>query len=186
MSYDNFTAMNANPITTVDIGTILTIGDKVHHVDGYDYYRQVGDGDGWNVADCDDYTSPPPAPPVPIVLAQKYTVHTTVMYFGSSSDAQFKNNALGTINAGDYYQFASSDATVQLGTDNMHPLYWINIKDNIAPTTAIKPSKPAAPPEPVYKPSEVPIGTEADTTWKATYKSFHTDRHADTYQLTMP
>lgn len=61
MNYD-FDYMKDHPVEVHNQGEIWTVTNKVHHQDGYDYYRRDGQVDGFNVLDCDDYT--PPQPPV--------------------------------------------------------------------------------------------------------------------------
>jgi hypothetical protein len=81
MNYNNFTAMNANPIATVAQGTIMTVVAIVHHAIGYTYYKtDVNDPDGWNTLDCPDYTAPAPAPapaPEPAAPAKPFASDET-------------------------------------------------------------------------------------------------------------
>lgn len=154
MNYD-FDTMVKNPVETHNQGEIWTVTNKVHHEDGYDYYRRDGQVDGFNVLDCDDYT-PPPAPvvpPVPYVPpaapvtgnpAQKYTLLTTLMTFKTSSDALGLHNGQTTLKPGTYFVWATDGKAYQLGTDNMHTPTdnWVNTNQNKAPlppTTRIDP-----------------------------------------------
>jgi hypothetical protein len=187
MNYD-FDTMVKNPVETDHKqGEIWTITNKVHHQNGYDYYRRADQVDGFNVLDCDDYTPPPPAPYIPPAApevapaAQKYTVKATVMYFGNAQDAQFKKNALGTIQPSkEYYLFEIANSVVYLGKDNMHAQYWINTKDNVAPVVVKEPPKS---PAKILLPSQVKPGAQDDNKWKGSYVSFHHDRHSDLYEV---
>lgn len=62
-----FAYMVDHPVETHNQGEVWTVTNKVHHEDGYDYYRREGQVDGFNVLDCDDYTPPAPLviPPLP-------------------------------------------------------------------------------------------------------------------------
>jgi hypothetical protein len=181
MNYDNFTAMSNNPVATVDQGTILIAADKVHHNIGYDYYRQANEVDGFNVADCDDYTPPapmpapyvPPAAPVPVPLAKKYQVLTNLAYYDTLNDATWHRNSKGSIPAGTYYDFDDNGKLKHLGIDNMKALFWINTEQNVAPV--VVPVKVAEKPKPA-----------ATTEWKATRVWFYPDSNRtqfDKYEL---
>jgi len=61
MNYD-FDYMAEHPVEVHNQGEIWVVTNKVHHADGYDYYRRDGQVDGFNVLDCDDYTPPAPVP----------------------------------------------------------------------------------------------------------------------------
>lgn len=184
MTYDNFTAIEANPVRQLEKDEEITVVAICHHNIGYNYYLpDANNPTGYNVLDCNDVPPPPPPPPpaapVTAPAAQKYTVKATIMYFGSNEDAQFKKNGIGTISPGSYYIFDIGDSVVYLGKDNMHAAYWINTKDNVV--TAPKPApKPVQ--TPALLPSEVKVGTANDTAWKASYKQFYGDGRSDKYQ----
>lgn len=118
----------------------------------------------------------PPAAPVAVQKPQTYQLLTIAMWFGSSVDAEFKQNAQGTLAKGSYYRFQTTSLSVQLGTDNMHALYWINIKDNVAPPPA--PPTPTAVAEQVAAPSET-----APDEWKSTFVAFNTNRQPVKYVM---
>jgi hypothetical protein len=64
MNYPTFDYMESHPVETGHAaGEKWQVTNKVHHVNGEDYYRREGQVDGFNVKDCDDYT--PPAPDEP-------------------------------------------------------------------------------------------------------------------------
>jgi hypothetical protein len=195
MNY-HFDYMKDHPVEVHDNGEIWTVTNKVHHEDGYDYYRREGQVDGFNVLDCDDYTPPAPAPyvppaaPVPVKLADVINLVTFVPTYSNELDAANRSNtkATGSFPPGKYYQFATSDTgMLNIGLTNQAiTTVWINPKDNKAPeivpveTTpvSVKESAPTA-----IKPSEVPIGKANDTAWKLTYRSYHADRSPDTYEI---
>lgn len=183
MNY-HFDYMVDHPVEVHNQGEIWTVTNKVHHENGYDYYRREDQVDGFNVLDCDDYTSPPP--PVPYVPpaapevalpAQTYTLVTTVMTFDTQQDAYFRQNAKGTMPAGKYYIFDDVDTTLYIGKDNQHPLYWINKKDNKLPVVVPPVAKPPLPP------SQIKVGQADNTKWMGSYKSFHPNRSSDLYEV---
>lgn len=69
MNY-SFDFMKDHPVEVHNQGEVWTVTNKVHHQDGYDYYRRDGQVDGFNVLDCDDYIAPTPAPVEPPVSPQ--------------------------------------------------------------------------------------------------------------------
>lgn len=122
--------------------------------------------------------SAPPAAPVPYTPAEKYTLLTTLMTFKNSQDAMSGVNGQSTLAAGTYYVFAKEGKAYNLSKDNMkNGNQWVNVLYNIIPAAKPIPVNP-----PLLKPSQVPIGPDNDTTWKATYRSFHLDRHSDPYK----
>lgn len=183
-----FDAIDNNPITYIPPDPITFTAQLTRSdIPQFTYYLEDANvHQGYNSLDVTAYTPPPPivvvskpyvapAAPEPVVRSQKYEVHIQLKWYLSSPDAQFKRNPQGSLPVGDsYYRFATGDSTVQLGPDNMHSMWWINTKDNIAPVVI---------PVKILKPSEVPIGSDNDTKWKATYKSFHIDRTSDPYTL---
>ena len=57
-----FEYMVNNPVESHNADELWMVTNKVHHEDGYDYYRREGQIDGFNVLDCDDLGSPAPTP----------------------------------------------------------------------------------------------------------------------------
>lgn len=176
-------------------GTSFMAQAIIHHDDGYDYYMpNLTDPSGFLVNDCQDYVAPPyvpPAAPVPVTKPETYTLLTTVVYYSNAQDAVNDTNAKTTLPAGIYYVFAKNNGMLNLSTNNVKDMQqWINPAQNIeqaAPAVVVEPVPEPTPvpvePVAVLKPSEVTIGTEADTAWQATYVSFHPDRSPDTYEL---
>jgi hypothetical protein len=178
MNYDNLSAMENNPVSTVSEGTIMTVVAIVHHNTGGQYYKtSLADPDGFNIVDCDNYTPdpPPPAPePAPYVpptaalpvptTEQKYLVVKTILYFRAATKAASHQDAVGTVKPGSYYIFKTDPSGMQNITKTKGaPGFWINPEDNV-------PDVP--PPLPVAAtPAQV-----ADNTWKSTYSSFSDDR----------
>jgi len=112
----------------------------------------------------------PPAAPETATLAEKYQLVTTLKYYGSLEDIQKDHNALGTIDPGDYYVFATEGIFKNLSTSNMtDQLKWVNILDNKLP-------EPVVPPVPANVPVQVetrPTDTEASI--RGSFRPFTTD-----------
>lgn len=175
LAQPTFEAVVANPITTSDSSTVFTAVAELKRADFPQYTYYLDDANtphGWNAADTEPvavapmpapYT--PPAAPVTAPLAKKYTLLTTVMYFGNASDAQFRKNGIGTLAPKEYYLSEETDIAVHLGDDNMHAKYWVSKKDNVAPEI-------------------VPVNTNG---WKASYKPFYPEQREkyDNYELQM-
>jgi hypothetical protein len=90
MNWD-FEKMVNNPIEVHHLGEVITVTNKVHHVDGYDYYRRADQVDGFNVLDCDDYTPPAPAPdPVPSPTPAAETPALPVLNYVTYPEAKQK------------------------------------------------------------------------------------------------
>ena len=141
MNYREFEYMASHPVEAHAAGEVWTVTNKVAHVNGHHYYRREGQVDGFNVADCDDYTPPPPAPPRPIPQLYNYTVITRVMRFTSATDALHHQNVSGDIEAGEYIVISKQDNAYNLSDDNMKDRgWWVNTADNvIAPIPDLTP-----------------------------------------------
>lgn len=202
MNYDNLPAMEANPVATVPINTIMTVVSEVHHNTGGTYYRtDVNDPDGYNVVDCDDYVPPllpaPPAAPLPIPTStDPYQLIKAIPGYNTSNDAANNTSPITTLEIGTYYIFNRRYSTVK--TDEVIALNvtrtpgvagaWINPNDNLPnppPEPVIAPPAPtpstgwegprSAPAE--AEPTPVPVTvTPNPNAWKLTYKPLNTDR----------
>ena len=181
MNYDNLTAMEAHPVATVAVNTVITVADKVQHVTGGQYYRQAGDPDGFNVADCDDYTPAPPAAPMPIPTSTTpYTVYTLMDGYTTGNRAANRLQPPDVpVAAGSYYifnRYSSQDGKNTLLAVNVTKTpgasgAWINVEDNKEPSatpisdwstgTVPAPTVPPAPPAPTNK-----------IDWRTTYQPF--------------
>lgn len=183
MNY-HFDYMKDHPVEVHNQGEIWTVTNKVHHEDGYDYYRRDGQVDGFNVLDCDDYTPPPPVPysppaaPVPInVATTDISIVTVLMTFPSATDAQNHTKAQTTIPNGNYKIYKTAiNGMLQIAKDNTGLKYWINPADNVV----------AAPAEPT--PIKVTVTPEAapasPTSWKASYKPLNKNNQPTKYKTT--
>lgn len=193
-------------VTTLAQDTRFPIGGYAinNHFPTYKYalspedYQRAANGDystnnGINCLDLEEIPAPvpvkpyqPPAAPAPIPVATTpYGLVTTVKAYDSATDAANNTNARTTLTKGNYLIYktainnclyiAAIDATLK---------YWINPADNVvvAPTPLVDKQVEAKTPVVALKPSEVPIGTEADSSWKI-MNSFHPDRSPDTYEL---
>lgn len=124
----------------------------------------------------------PPAPPIIAAPAEKYTLLTILKYYGSLGDAQSDHNAIGTIDKGSYYVFATEGIYKNISTSNMDDQNkWVNTLDNKTVISVVTPVTQSSPP--ALLPSEVRIGTTNDTKWMSTYRSFHMDRSSDLYEV---
>lgn len=151
MNYD-FDIMSRNPVEVHNAGEVWTVTTKVHHIDGYDYYRRDGQIDGFNVADCDDYT--PPAPPVapqvintpnvPVPKVEQYPVITKLMVFDTAEDAKGRRNYTGTdIEPDTYIVIQKDEQAYLLSKNNRTDIGWVNTYDNKPP--APEPVQPTLP-----------------------------------------
>lgn len=141
MNY-HFDYMKDHPVEVHNQGEVWTVTNKVHHEDGYDYYRRDGQIDGFNVLDCDDYMPPsppppvpyaPPAAPVPVTKAEVYDLVTSVPYFATASDAFHNKQSLGSLSATSYFVFSKDIGMLNLTTNNQKDLqHWINPALNVA------------------------------------------------------
>lgn len=189
LSLPDFETVCNNPFSTAGDNQVITVVATLVRPDfpQFTYYLENASSPvGWNTLDCTDYAPPepvfppvvPPLPaaPLPVKPSEMYTLVTTVMTFQTDTAAIAGQVAQATLKPGTYYIWQKTGRAYQLGTDNMHEPTdnWINIDDNIKPI-----------PKPVTKilPSQVSIGTSADTTWLATYKPFHLDRTSDVYEM---
>lgn len=120
----------------------------------------------------------PPAAPIPFPSAEKYTTVTLLKTFLNAADAMSGQKPQTTLAKGTYFVYSKNGKAYNLSVDNMKEGVWVNTLDNIPPMP-----KPVLQPDPVYKPSEVPIGEANNDRWKATYTSFYPDRRSVTYQL---
>jgi hypothetical protein len=135
----------------------------------------------------------PPAAPVVVAKAERYITLTTLPYYATLEAVQNPKTEAGTLPVGKYYVWekgGSNSTYYNLTDDNTkNQNKWINILSNKTPLNPPVLSTPMQKPVEIplssvsSKPSQVPIAAENDSTWKASYKSFHTDRHSETYQL---
>jgi hypothetical protein len=70
---------------------------------------------------------------------------------------------------------------------------WLGPRESGAAEVVAAPTTTSPPLQPVIresqipkKPSEVPIGTQADNTWKSSYKTLNTQNHSEEYELVQP
>lgn len=187
----DFTDRHNNPIEGVTKGFVFDCQQVYTTQDGSRYYvADPQNSGGYYVPDCDAYIPPPPPPiappaaPVTVPPAERYTTITTLMTFPTSADAMSSTNGLTTLKSGTYYVWAKNGKAYQLSTDNMHEPTgnWINTLLNVPD----KPKPPVVipiPSKPVLLPSQVKPGTESDTAWRSSYKSFYHDRHSDLYEV---
>lgn len=139
-----------HPIAGVSKGMPFTAVALYTTQDGNRYYSpDIQNSGGFHISDCQDYVAPPPQPYVPpapavkVPLVPYYEVVTTLMYFKTAIDAKRHENALGTINKGQYVEIKSEDnvkCLVRKNTDT--DSLWINTSDNIveAPTIELQPA----------------------------------------------
>lgn len=138
LNYGTFEIMEAHPIATAPVDTVMTVVALVRHNNGYQYYRtDLNDPDGWNVLDCDDYTPPPtpyvpPAAPVTGTPAEQYTLKATVMWFDNADDAAARKKAKGTLPEGKYFVIDKKEKAYNLSNDlTKDRQQWVNILDNV-------------------------------------------------------
>ncbi|CAB4132490.1 hypothetical protein UFOVP253_26 [uncultured Caudovirales phage] len=173
----HFDYMSQHPVEVHNQGEILTMDNKVHHEDGYDYYRCADDVDGFNVLDCDDYTPPYVLPAAPLVpkLAQTIQLNTTVDVYGSAADADNRNKdkRVGTFPALnidgkqiDYYLFSTAATGMQeIGITNQTKVtVWMNPKDNVAPPMPEVKAAEVVTPAPIV-PTVTHPAPQADAPW---------------------
>lgn len=182
MNYE-FAYMVDHPVETGHkAGEIWTVTNKVHHEDGYDYYRRDGQVDGFNVADCDDYTPPappyvPPSAPVQVPGVTYYTIQPDVIkYYDTAADAKNDTNAKGVKAKGQYIELTRDGIAIKLVKSNSEVAgdFWINDFDNKpAEVVAAAPTLPVDPPKPVQETVDV---TPAPTAEKLSYGWIREDR----------
>lgn len=146
MNY-NLEQMVKSPVEVHNVGEIWTVTNKVHHSNGYDYYRREGQVDGFNVLDCDDYTPPvpyvPPAPPEPIKIAEKYELVTDLLCYGEAQKALAATTPVGELKAGTYYVWGRDKGCINLSTSNMKDHnQWIEERRNVVAAPVIAPVVP--------------------------------------------
>jgi hypothetical protein len=177
VSLATFDEINANPLASVDAGTVFTANGLIHHNDNYDYYLpDVNVAAGYNVLDCEDYSPPPPvvspAPtlqnyvPTPVKPAQTYTLVTSVPTYPTPGNAATGVGSTGNFPAGIYFVYGTQNGLYQLGINNTSQIAscpWVNSKDNVLPPE----------PEPLPSTPVITNAGEADETWKSTYKPFN-------------
>jgi hypothetical protein len=149
MNY-HFDYMKDHPVEVHTAGEIVEITNKVRHEDGYYYYRRDGQVDGFNVADCVDYTPPPPpyilpAAPLPIVPAETYALSYPTPSYDTEPEAldPKRNKTNDVLAPGKYFIYAKNTDLnlVNLAVDNMHPGKWVNPADDVL----VIPMPPAQP-----------------------------------------
>lgn len=168
LTYDNFTAINANPLGDAHAGDIKTVGAILYHNIGYNYYLEDADvPSGYNVLDCDEYTPPPiPPPPAPVAppappagplsapSSEQYETIKELTGYTTSNQAINHAPVAKTVQipAGSYFIFNKRfDANKNLIALNITKTQgqaggWINPADNVETPPA--PAVPAAPPAP--------------------------------------
>jgi len=143
MNY-HFDFMVAHPVETGHKqGEIWTVTNKVHHEDGYDYYRRDGQVDGFNVLDCADYVPPPPPPPAaPVVVTKAETLPlvTDLLCYAKAVNAMQATTPTGELRAGTYFVWDRQLGAVNLSTSNMTDQQrWVNEKLNVAAIPVLPP-----------------------------------------------
>lgn len=145
LGYDNFTAINTNPVADAIAGTVIIVRAVLHHNIGYDYYlTDPNVANGYNMLDCDDYLAPPPPPPAgPMVIpnSETYDLIVDVPGYLTSNQAINHTNEQVTIPADTYSvfnkRFDDADTTklvaVNLTKTAGKPGAWINTEDNVEP-----------------------------------------------------
>jgi hypothetical protein len=143
-----FEDMASRPVEPIHPGRIFTVTMQLSHDNGHSYYLVDGnDLGGINVADCEDYTPPvpaPPAKPVEYKPAKRYKLITTVMAFETATAALMHNGTAKPLEPSSdpegYYVIAEREKAYNLSDHNMHDRFqWVNIDDNVLP----EPPKPA-------------------------------------------
>lgn len=149
LAFDNFTAIDANPVADAAAGTVLTVNAILHHNIGYNYYlTNPSAAVGYNTLDCDDFVLPPPPPrplPEPPLTAPSNETYDLVVDLpGYITGNQAVNNisAKVTIPVGTYFVFnkyyGNSDQpkllAINLTKTPGTPGAWVNVADNtVAP-----------------------------------------------------
>lgn len=187
MNYD-FDQMVKNPVEVHNVGEIWTVTNKVHHSNGYDYYRREGQVDGFNVLDCDDYTPPapyvPPAPPVEAKLAERYELVVDLLAYSSPIDAAMQKTPKGELKAGKYIVWSRENDMINLTTDNgKDQNQWIDPKKNVVPIAPVVPPKIVTTIQEAAKDIPVIRPIERDK-WKASIASFNIDRSPEYFWAT--
>jgi hypothetical protein len=206
MTYDNFTAMAANPLEAVNAGDLRTVVAICRHNIGYSYYlTDRNEPSGFNVLDCDDYVQPAPAQPNPAntqgatplpTSDEQYDVVTAIPGYPTANSAVNDTNARGVVASGSYFVFNRQYDMINVTKVKGVPGSWINPKNNVKTYDVVEPvpEEPAAPEEsagipiivdvrPVQpKPEPVPtIGDDLD--WQK-LAPFFTDGRAVPYRAT--
>jgi len=142
MNY-HFDYMVAHPVEVGHKqGERWTVTNKVHHENGYDYYRRDGQVDGFNINDCDDYVAPPPPPyippappaaPIPVIKAETLTLVTDLLCYANPANAMWATTPVGELKAGTYFVWGRQlGGAVNLSTSNMtDQQLWVNEKLNV-------------------------------------------------------
>jgi hypothetical protein len=181
MNYQ-FDYMKDHPVEVHNAGEVWAVTNKVHHVNGYDYYRREGQIDGFNVLDCDEIIAVPYKPPTGAVTVptnlDPYALVVDVAGYSSANDAANHINPKITVPNGQYMKFTEKYGMVNVTQVQGKPGSWINPADNVVPPPPapepVKPSEYISPREPSVKPVPVPVvPPEVDTSWKATFTSFY-------------
>lgn len=177
MTYDNFTAMANNPLETKPAGTRLNIVAKCHHNIGYVYYMDdISQPNGFNVADADLYTPPPPPSPAaisaPTVIPahREYKVDREIDGYLTATMAINHDRSSNKVPAGDYLVFNEAYGMVNVTKNPNKPGSWINPADL---EVAAEPDTPIEVPEAVTEPEQPVI---ADV--KPLMPSFQSTYHA--------
>lgn len=182
LGHPTFNDVAANPITTADDNTTLTVKAVLHHraIPQYNYYLDDPNAPyGWNVLDCPDYTPPPPpvtppAAPIKGKPVETYTLQNTVMYFKNALDARDHRNPISTLDPlkdnKPYIVYERAGNSYHLSRDNMKDdKYWINISDDVPPEPKPEPLPPKIT-ETIQNASELIPPPPQDFSWmKMTY-----------------
>lgn len=183
-----------NPITTsgesLTFAAVAVLTRTDEGFDGHTYYlEEEQTPHGWDSADCElvvpapmPEPHTPPSAPIPVTLADKYTVVAEVPSYSTSADAESSINKSGTLSAGEYFVFADDQGMKNLSPDNQHEGVWINPDENVVPAAPepvkepgpnnfISPRESSVVPEPVVVPPPEPPKPKVDN-WKKTYRPF--------------
>lgn len=172
LNYDNFTAINSNPVADAINGTLIRVVAVLHHHIGYDYYLpDVSTANGYNTLDCDEYTPvpipppdyQPPAGPMVIPNDATYELIKDVSGYLTSNQAINNTNEQVTVPAGTYFifnnRFDTVDTTKLLAVNLTKTAgkagAWINVGDNVE-----------TPPEPEQPPAPAVVESDFTTTYE--------------------
>lgn len=178
LNYDNFTAINANPVAEIAADTVVTVNAILHHNIGYNYYLPDANvPDGYNFLDCDDIPVVPVVPTAPptgaisIPTTTTYEVVVKIPGYTNSSFAINHTNSTTEVEVGEYYVFNRRDPAINITKTVGKPGTWINPDDNILPPPKPPTEWPADTP-PAPAPEVIPE-TELETpNWRTSYKPF--------------
>lgn len=139
LSYDNFAAINGNPIDSVTKGDIKTVIGICHHNIGYDYYLEdLNVASGYNVLDCDDYIAPPvqpvlPAAPmiIPTSLDPYLVVRDIPGYLTSTQAAIRATPSNTTVPRSTYMIYDRKNSMINVTLTPGKSGWWINPADNV-------------------------------------------------------